>query len=133
MPCNLRSMRPLINKLYEAQRTLQSLPPSSPNRRAVIDGLRDSVPEPILAHFLRLVGNTGHGVSLVRHGVCSECHIRVPFGLVAALVKPTDVHLCDHCGCYFLLPEEEFPAPEAPTAVITPQRRGRKSHKVLVM
>jgi predicted nucleic acid-binding Zn-ribbon protein len=125
-------MRPLIEKLFAAQRALQSHAQGSANRRAIVDSLRGTVPEPILAHFLRLIGNGGHGVALVRHGVCSECHIRVPFGLVAALVKPTDVHLCDHCGCYFLLPEEEFPVPETPD-VVAPQRRGRKSQKVLVV
>jgi len=125
-------MRPLVEKLFAAQNALKSLPPGSPTRTAIVDALRTSVPEPVLAHFLRLVGNGGHGVALVRHGVCSECHIRVPFGLVAALVRPTDLHLCDHCGSYFLLPEEEFPTSET-AALPEPKRRGRKPRATAVV
>jgi hypothetical protein len=122
----------LIAKLFEAQCALKSSAPGSTNWSAIMDSLRKSTPAPILAHFLRLVSHRGCGVALVRHGVCSECHIRVPFGLVAVLVKPTDVHLCDHCGCYLLLPDEEIPASDAP-ALAMPQRRGRKCHRALAV
>ena len=75
----------------------------------VVESLACSVAPPILAHFLRNLSSGRRGVALVRHGVCSECHIQVPSSVMYALVQPHDLHLCDHCGCYLLLPEDEIP------------------------
>jgi hypothetical protein len=121
----------MMARLFEAQRALLLPATGAAARRSVTESLRTSVPEPILAHFLRLVGQGRKAVALVRHGVCSECHIRVPSSIVAVLVKPKDVHLCEQCGCYLLLPAEETPAPPIPPSPAATPRRGRKSHRAL--
>jgi hypothetical protein len=54
------------------------------------------------------------GVALVRHGICGECHLRVPTGLLASLANPADVYLCESCGCYLMLPADELPALAGP-------------------
>jgi len=123
-------MRATILRLYEAQRELLLHDPKSAKRRALLGALQCSVPAPILAHFLRLIANGGRGVATVRHGVCSECHIRVPSSLVAELVKPDEDPVCDYCGRFLLLPAEELPAPPAPV-VLNLRRRGRKCSRPL--
>lgn len=109
-------MKALVQKLYDAQSRLLAVPAGSPTWRAAALALQQTVPAAILAHFLALV-STGHpGVSLVRHGVCTTCHIRVPSALVYALIKPKELHVCDQCSCYLLLPDDEVPPPPTPKA-----------------
>ena len=123
-------MRATILRLYEAQRDLLLLDPKSAKRRLLLNALQASVPAPVLAHFLRLVVNGGRGVAIVRHGVCSECHIRLPSSLVAELVQPDEDPVCAYCGRFLLLPEEELPAPPAPV-VLNLRRRGRRCRRPL--
>jgi predicted nucleic acid-binding Zn-ribbon protein len=113
-------MRTLIVELFKVQKNLAQHPAGSPERATIVERLSRQVPAAILAHFLRFVEQGRPGVSLVRHGVCSECHIRVPFGMAATLAKSEDLHLCEHCGAYLLLPDEEMPVP---TAAMTPTAR----------
>ena len=107
-----------------------SVPPT-PEGQARIDGLRKLVPAPVLTHFDRMVKHGKKGVALVRHGVCSECHIRVPVGVLASLVAPKDVYLCDICGCYLLLPLEEMPANIIPPKPRPVARRTRAKKDTL--
>ncbi len=108
------TMRALVTQLLEAQSKLLATPPGSAKWRATARSLQQTIPAPILAHFLRAIGAGHPGVALVQHGVCSVCHIRVPSALVPALIKPHDLHLCDQCGSYLLLPENEIPPPHLP-------------------
>jgi predicted nucleic acid-binding Zn-ribbon protein len=123
-------MRATLQRLYEAQHALRLAPPGSPQWRSITRELADSVPAPVLAHFLRRVANGGRGVALVRHGVCSECHIRVPFSLVSTLASPEGSHVCDYCGSLLLLPDEELGVP-APGGA-HPAGGARKCRRVLV-
>lgn len=100
-------MKTMIQNLLALQSLLLPPVPSTPERQAKITELKKSVPPPVLTHFERMVSRGKNGVALVRHGVCSECHIRVPVGTLASLVTPHDVYLCDSCSCYLLLPPDE--------------------------
>ena len=122
-------MRILVESLYAAQQKLLSLPSAAEERQTVLEQLRAHIPAPVLAHFLRLLSQSRKAVALVNHGVCSSCHLRVPSGLVATLAQPNDLHLCENCGCYLLLPASEL-ATRAPRPVPT-ARRARKPHAVL--
>jgi predicted nucleic acid-binding Zn-ribbon protein len=126
-------MRALIRKLYDAQQMLQHHVPGSPVWADQIDSLRATVPAPLLAHFMRLAGSGSPGVALVRHGVCSACHIRVPSAVVAALAQPKGVHLCNYCGSYLLLPESEIPLRQPAPAPPPPRRRGRPARAALAV
>jgi predicted nucleic acid-binding Zn-ribbon protein len=93
--------------------------------------LRAEIPEPILGHFDRLVARGKKGVAVIRRGVCTECHLRVPLGNLLVLAKGTDIQICGNCGRYLQLPEEEKPGQPARSepAVAAPKaasRRGRK-------
>lgn len=123
-------MQNLVSSLYAAQQTLLRHPAASPEHTALLEDLRRRVPAPILAHFLRLVGQGSRGVALVRHGVCGECHLRVPSAIAAALVEPKDLHLCDNCGRYLLLDPEEaaatLAARQAPAVAVVRRPRRRR-------
>lgn len=107
-------MKTFLLELLAAQSTLLQQAPASPLRRSVLIHLAEIVPPPVLAHFLRLVERGRTGVAVVRHGVCSGCHLRLPSGQVAALVKSEELHLCENCGSYLLLPPDEEARPAVP-------------------
>jgi hypothetical protein len=91
-----------------ALQTLQfDLPPKTEEGRANMEKIREQIPSPILAHYGRLALRGKKGVAIARNGVCSECHLRIPSGTLAALAYDNDVHLCDNCGRYLYLPENE--------------------------
>ncbi len=100
-------MRILVENLLALQKLMLPPTPPTPEKEAKITELRKLVPPPVLSHFDRLVVRGKKSVALVRHGVCTECHIRVPVGTLASLITPHDVYLCDSCSCYLLLPTDE--------------------------
>lgn len=94
--------------MFNAQEPLLSPSKHRRHRRAILEELRERVPERFLAHYLRLIVQGRRGVALVRHGTCSQCHIRVPASVLPALVTVHDALTCEHCGSYLLLPEDEM-------------------------
>jgi predicted nucleic acid-binding Zn-ribbon protein len=120
-------MRTLVENLLAAQKALRA--PSPAEKDALLLRLQKSTPASVLAHFLRLISQGRNGVTVVRHGVCSGCHLKVPSSVVAALSKPTDLHLCENCGSYLLLAPEEMPSdapPTVPTACAVRRERRRR-------
>jgi predicted nucleic acid-binding Zn-ribbon protein len=85
--------------------------------------LRAQVPESILAHFERLIARGKKGVALVHAGVCSECHLRLSSGTLGSLAHTEEIHKCDNCGRYLLLPENE---PVVLTSATRPRKSGAK-------
>jgi hypothetical protein len=116
-------MKTFLLELLAAQSTLLQQAPASPLRRSVLLHLAEIVPAPVLAHYLRLVERGRTGVAVVRHGVCSGCHLRLPSGQVAALVKSGELHLCESCGSYLLLPPDEETLPTVPPVATRVARR----------
>ena len=99
-----------------------------PQQRLLVQQLRATVPVPVLAHFDRMASWGRKGVALVRHGVCCECHMRVPTATVASLISPHDLYLCESCSCYLLLPTEEIPPPVSHV----PAHPTRKHHELVL-
>jgi mannitol/fructose-specific phosphotransferase system IIA component (Ntr-type) len=80
------------------------------NRQSVqaeVDKLRENVPAPILAHYDRLAERGKKGLAIARNGVCGECHLRITSGKLINLVCTDEVEVCDNCGRYLYLPEDE--------------------------
>lgn len=123
--------------MYRLQERLRAKTPSTPERENEIRLLREEIPAQLLGHFDRLIKQRGAAVAMVRHGVCGECHLRIPRGTLAGLALPKDLHLCDNCGCYLLLAENEAPpslviaaaalADEIAAAAPRPSRRRARS------
>lgn len=85
-----------------------------------IDQLRKSIPDPVLAHYDRLVARGKKGVAIVKNGACTGCYMRLATGTMQILMRREDIQLCDTCGRYLYLPEQsaaptEGPAPKKAT------------------
>jgi predicted nucleic acid-binding Zn-ribbon protein len=91
--------------------------------------LRNSIPQPILGHYDRLVARGKKGLAAVRNQVCTGCHMRLPIGTVNTLMQNQDIQLCDTCGRYLYLPPEAVPSPveSAPAAKPAAKTRKRKA------
>ena len=101
-------MRMVMKRLHEAQPALLGRRLESPKSVKIIAALQPAVPVAVLAHFLKFIRSGRNGVAVVRHGVCSECHIRVCSSLVTTLTCSPHPHLCEHCGRFLLLPDDEM-------------------------
>jgi predicted nucleic acid-binding Zn-ribbon protein len=83
---------------------------SNPDADASITKLRQKIPSPILKHYDRLTDQGKKGVALVRHQVCTGCHMRIPIGAIVTLMQDTDIQVCENCGRYLYLdPQTEAP------------------------
>src|SRR5438309_604197 len=67
------TMKNLTHNLMALQKLRWNRSKSSPNSEE--QALRAQIPESILNTFDRLVARQKRPVSIVRNGVCSECHI----------------------------------------------------------
>jgi predicted nucleic acid-binding Zn-ribbon protein len=119
-------MKAIVEHMFRVQKSLRPGNAPAEEQQAVLCELREKVPPPILAHYLRLVQNGQNGVAVVRNGICGECHIRVPSGTLSALAKPADLHVCESCGCYLLLPLDEVSQPVTPRPAPVARLKGRK-------
>ncbi len=99
-------MKELLNNLLR----LQEYEFGTEEGKAVdtaIAKLREKIPPPILAHYDRLANRGKSGVAIVRHQVCTGCYMRVPIGTINRLMHVDDITMCESCGRYLYLPEEE--------------------------
>ena len=113
-------MKETINDLL----TLQGLELQPGSDETLIAELRLRIPAPILGHYDRLRVRGKKGVAIARNGVCIECHMRIPIGVLATLTTGADIQLCS-CGRYLFLPVA-LPASAAPVAEKKHQRKTRK-------
>ena len=121
-------MRKIMEQLLALQKLQFDARSRTPESKAEMEKLRDKVPTPILAHYERLVLRGKKGVAIARAGVCSECHLRIISGKLITLVHTDEVQLCDNCGRYLYLPEEESIglSESKPVPPVQVKRRSRK-------
>jgi predicted nucleic acid-binding Zn-ribbon protein len=100
-------MREIMEKLLSIQKLELGATSLKLEHEAETLKLREQVPAPILGHFDRLIARGKKGVAVARNGACGECHLRLPSGTMAALAYTNEIHLCDNCGRYLYLPENE--------------------------
>lgn len=90
--------------------------------------LRSAIPENVLGNIDRLLARGKRGVSVIRQGVCTECHLRLPLGTLLTLARGEDLQICGNCGRYLYLSEEETPghiASKKPEPKVERPKRGR--------
>lgn len=118
-----------MNELMEIMLQIQELQlirKKNPEKTPELVELRGKVPPQVLGHFDRLLARGKKGVSLVTNATCKECHMKVPVGTIAVLMRAEDIQLCGNCGRYlYLLPEPE-PTPVVAPVEPAPKRRGRR-------
>ncbi len=100
---------------------------------AAISALRKKIPPPILDHYDRLTARGKKGVAIVRHQVCTGCHMRIPIGAIITLMHEEDIQMCGNCGRYLVLPPDaENEALEVAGEAATPRAKSRQKSKPLV-
>jgi len=107
-------MQKIMQQLFELQ-ALEFEKTIQPDQAAHVAELRAAIPQPILAHYDRMMVRGKKGVALLHHQTCSGCHMQVPLGVVLNLKRGEDVRLCETCQRYLYLPADplEFSAPAA--------------------
>lgn len=93
-------------RLQELVRLVNCRQPTAEQQREV-DRLRAEIPPRLLVQMDRVLARGRTMVSLVRHGVCGGCHLRVALGTAAMLVVPDTVVTCESCGSYLRLADDE--------------------------
>lgn len=121
-------MRKIMEQLLALQKLQFDARSRTSESKAEIEKLRAKVPTPILAHYERLVLRGKKGVAIARNGFCGECHLRITSGRLISLVYTDEVQLCDNCGRYLYLPEDEpiglsEPKPVLPAEAKRPSRK----------
>ena len=130
-------MKTIIEQLYNLQQVEMGPSPDAPENAKTALRLRKGIPDPILGHYDRLMARGRAGIALVRHGVCTACHMKLATGLCAELFHTEDIRICDSCGRYLLLDPEERAAQlnpkaeEKPAESAKPPRKPRKRKALL--
>ena len=121
-------MKQIMDQLLALQTLQFDARSRTSESKSEMEKLRKKVPGPILAHYDRLVLRGKKGVAIARNCVCSGCHLRITTGKLVGLVYADDIQLCDNCGCYLYLPEDE-PIGLSDTTAAPPAPMKRPSRK----
>jgi hypothetical protein len=122
-----------LNRLEEQSEESRKRGNGSPGDKALIESLRANISPTVLVHHDRLRSRGRRSVAVVKHGVCSGCHMGLPIGTAAAIRHQTELLECNNCGRYIFLAEDEL-APASPPGPATkssePKRAAKKLNEV---
>jgi predicted nucleic acid-binding Zn-ribbon protein len=80
--------------------------------RDKIESLRAPLPTAILSHYDGRKARGKLAIAPVRGGVCGACHLSIPSGRLSDLGrKPGELNICDNCGVFIYLAEDESGPP----------------------
>jgi hypothetical protein len=97
-----------LAELEDARRQLKKNTDASSLLVVEIEGLRAVLPTSILRYHDGRRARGRISVAPVSRGVCGACHLAIPLGLVAELVRPGEgLNVCAHCGAFIYLQEED--------------------------
>ena len=89
-----------------------------------IESQRAPLPTSILVHYDRRTARGKLAIAPVRQGVCGACHLSIPSGRLAELRrKPGELNVCDICGAFIYLTEDEAAAPSKSVSDDGPAKR----------
>ena len=106
-----KNITQLLRQLDASEKELSGLPGETPSRTNLIQKisvLRAQIPTAILTHHDRMKARGKMSVAPVRNGVCGGCHLAIPRGHVIRLRDPDELNVCDSCGAFIYLAEEEM-------------------------
>jgi predicted nucleic acid-binding Zn-ribbon protein len=95
-----------------------------------IESLRALLPTSILGHYDGRKARGKLAIAPVRRGVCGACHLSMASGRLSDLRrKPGEFNVCENCGVFIYLAEDESAPPRAansdPVPVPKPLKRKR--------
>jgi hypothetical protein len=117
-------MNDTMRNLFKLQ-TLEFGKPVRSNTAEQIAELRATIPQPVLSHYDRLCDSGKKGVAMLRHQVCTGCHLQVPLHVVLDLKHGDELCLCENCRRYLYL-QEEAPVAPLPSVKIAAKPRRRQ-------
>jgi predicted nucleic acid-binding Zn-ribbon protein len=121
-------MQSLIENLLLLQEAELKKASSTSGVKDDIEALRRRIPESILVYFDRWIRRGKNAVAIARRGVCGECHLKIPVGVLSELAMGDAIEHCGNCGRILYLPEQEALL-GASTIVTTKPARQPKSVK----
>lgn len=101
-------MKHIVEKLFELQTLLLAKPADGSVEAAKARYLRGEAPAGLLGYFDRRLARGRRAVAVVRHGVCNECHMRLPTAVAAGLANTGQLVICEICGCYLMMAPDEL-------------------------
>lgn len=111
---------PRLRQLADHERALRQLKKgsaASATLAAEIESLRALLPTSILSHHDAFRTRGKISVAAVTRGICGACHLAIPRGRLSQLRRVADdLSVCDHCGVFIYLADEDRPAPESASA-----------------
>jgi predicted nucleic acid-binding Zn-ribbon protein len=103
-----------LRKLAQLDTELRNLSRDTEQYQEMLDKIesqRAPLPTSILVHYDRRKARGKLAIAPVLRGVCGACHLSIPRGRVADLRhKPAELNVCDNCGVFIYLPEDESAA-----------------------
>ncbi len=109
----LASLRQLA-ELDNARRRLSPRARALPEMKLDIAAVRERLPTALLGHYDQRQSRGKPGIAPVRRGVCGACHLALPSGSLADMLRGDGaIQVCGNCGVFIYLAEEE-PAPVEP-------------------
>jgi predicted nucleic acid-binding Zn-ribbon protein len=115
-----------LAELEAAKRQIKKDHATTASLAAEIESLRAILPTSILNHHDARRARGKVSVAPVTRGICRACHIAVPRGRLAELRRVADeLNVCDHCGVFIYLGEEDQPAvANVPKSVAAGTKKG---------
>jgi predicted nucleic acid-binding Zn-ribbon protein len=123
-----------LRKLAQFDAELRNLSVDTEEQQEVrdkIESLRAPLPTAILGHYDRRKARGKPSIAPVRNGVCGACHLSIPSGRLADLFrKHGELNVCDNCGVFIYLTEEELAPRSGAAAKPIPVRKTLRSKRV---
>jgi predicted nucleic acid-binding Zn-ribbon protein len=98
--------------------------------RDKIESLRAPLPTSILDHYDGRTARGKLGIAAIVRGVCGACHLSLPSGRLADLRRERGgLNVCDNCGAFVYLSEDELAPPAKPASEQTPVQKTLKTKR----
>jgi predicted nucleic acid-binding Zn-ribbon protein len=98
--------------------------------REKIESLRVPLPTSILNHYDGRTARGKLGIAAIVRGVCGACHLSIPSGRLADLRRKRGaLNVCDNCGVFVYLSEDELAPPAKPESQRTPVQKTLKAKR----
>jgi hypothetical protein len=116
-----------LRKLAQFDTELRKLSRDTQQYQEMLDKIesqRAPLPTSILVHYDRRTARGKLAIAPVHRGVCGACHLSIPSGRLADLRrKRGELNVCDNCGAFIYLSEDESDAPSKSASGRSPVKK----------
>lgn len=125
-----------LRKLDEFDAVLRKLSEQKEEYRETqekIESLRALLPTSILGHYDGRKARRKLAIAPVHRGVCGACHLAMASGRLSDLRrKPGELNVCDNCGVFIYLAEDESATGSVPSSDRVPAPKPLKPKRTYV-